>query len=145
VPVDPDPTLRVRAAQNRRIQAEEQAIGLLLDQVRAWPSQDQRPFDVPASHGRQARQTTLPSSFGPATWLPPWNDPRGSKAPLPIWAVRVWEPDPPVGETALEWILLTSLCTETGEHAWQRVEWYRCRWIVEEYHQCLKTGCRLEE
>ncbi len=135
----------VRAAQNRRVQAGEEAIGHLLDQVRAWPSQDQRPFAVPASHGRRARQTTLQISFRPATLLSPWNDPRGSKEPLPVWVVRVWEGDPPTGEEALEWILLTSLECETCAHAWQRVDWYRCRWIVEEYHQCLKTGCRLEE
>ncbi len=135
----------VRAAQNRRIQVGAQAIGHLLDQVRTWSSQGQRPFDVPASHGHQARQATLQISFGPATLLPPWNDPRGSKDPLPVWVVRVWEAEPPEGEEALEWILLTSLETATGEHAWQRVDWYRCRWVVEEYHQCLKTGCRLEE
>lgn len=135
----------VRAAQNRRIQAGEQAVALLLDQVRAWPSQDQRSFDVPAGHGRQARQATLQISFGPATLLPPWNDPRGCKDPLPVWVVRVWESEPPEGEEALEWILLTSLETTTCEHAWRRVDWYRCRWIVEEYHQCLKTGCRIEE
>jgi hypothetical protein len=47
--------------------------------------------------------------------------------------VRVWESDPSEGEEALEWILLTSLSTATREHAWLRVEWYRCRWMVEEY------------
>jgi hypothetical protein len=134
----------VRAAQNRRIQAEEPSVGLLLDRVRTWPSQDQRPFDLPASHGRHARQTTLQISFGPAILLPPWNDPRGSTVPLPVWVVRVWEAEPTASEEALEWILLTSLETATCEHAWQRVDWYRCRWVVEEYHQCLKTGCRLE-
>ncbi len=135
----------VRAAQNRRVQVEEQTIGHLLDRVRTWPSQGQRPFDVPASHGHQARQTTLQINCGKATLLPPWNDPRGSNDPLPVWVVRVWETAPPTGEEALEWILLTSLETETCEHAWQCVDWYRCRWIVQEYHQCLKTGCRLEE
>jgi hypothetical protein len=40
--------------------------------------------------------------------------------------------------------LVTSLEPSTAGQAWQRVEWYRCRWIVEEYHQCLKTGCRIE-
>src|SRR5579862_88882 len=29
--------------------------------------------------------------------------------------------------------------------AWQRVPWERCRWRVEAWHPCLKTGCRLEE
>jgi hypothetical protein len=25
------------------------------------------------------------------------------------------------------------------------VDWYQCRWLVEDYHQCLKSGCRIEE
>ena len=29
-------------------------------------------------------------------------------APLRVWLVRVLEPDPPAGETALEWLLLCS-------------------------------------
>src|ERR1051326_8385789 len=135
----------VRAAQNRRVPTEENAVGHLLDQVRAWPSQDQHRFEVPASHGRHARQTTLQISFGPATLLPPWNDPRGSTEPLPVWMVRVWETEPPPGEAALEWILVTSLETQTCAQAWLQAEWYRCRWAVEEDHQCLKTGCRVEE
>jgi hypothetical protein len=135
----------VRAAPNRRMQAEEQAVGLLLDQVRAWPGQGQRPFDAPGTHGRRARQTTLQLSFGPVSLLPPWNDPRGSKVPLPVWVVRVWESEPPAGEEALERVLLTSLETTTCAHAWLRVDWYCCRWVVEDYHQCRKTGCRIEE
>jgi hypothetical protein len=27
----------------------------------------------------------------------------------------------------------------------ERIEWYRHRWLVEDYHQCLKSGCRIEE
>jgi Transposase DDE domain len=116
----------VRAAQNRRVRANEEAIADLLERVRAWPSQAPRPFDVPASHGRHARQTRLQISFGP------------------VGVVGVWETEPPAGEAALEWILLTSLETSTCAPAGQRVDWYRCRWIVEEDHQCLKTGCRIE-
>jgi hypothetical protein len=113
-----------RVAQNRRVQGEEEpTIGHLLEQVRAWPSQDQRPFEVPASHGRPARRTTLQISLGPLTLLPPWNDPRGGIDPLPVWIVRVWERTPPEGEEALEWILVTSLDTSTCAQAWQRVDW----------------------
>ncbi len=45
----------------------------------------------------------------------------------------------------LEWVLLTSVPTDGEEAAWGRVAWYRCRWIVEEYHHSLKTGCQLEQ
>ena len=27
----------------------------------------------------------------------------------------------------------------------ERVDWYRHRWLVEDYHYCLKSGCRIEE
>ena len=100
---------------------------------------------MPASHGRQGRETQLQLSCGSLTLLPPWNDPRGNKEPLTLWAVRVWEEAAPEGEEALEWILLTSVTTHTLEQAWERVGCYGHRWVVEDYHQCLKTGCRIEE
>ncbi len=62
-----------------------------------------------------------------------------------MWVIRVWEEQAPEGEEPLEWILLTSVPTTTLEEAWERVDWYRHRWLVEDYHQCLKSGCRIEE
>jgi hypothetical protein len=58
--------------------------------------------------------------------------------------VRVWEEQAPEGEEQLEWILLTSVPTTTREAAWERAEWYAHRWLVEDYHQCLKSGCGME-
>jgi hypothetical protein len=79
------------------------------------------------------------------TLLPPRHDPRQSKEPLPVWVIRVWEEQATAGEEPLEWLLLTSVKTTTLEDAWERVDWYRSRWLVEDYHQCLKSGCRIEE
>jgi len=135
----------VRAAQNRRTQNEDEEIGYLLDQARAWPSQQSRSFEIPASHARPARTTHLHLAFGPMTLLPPRNEPRAKKQPFPLWVLRLWEEDPPKGVEPLEWILLTSLPTSTLEQAWERADWYSHRWVVEDYHQCLKTGCRLEQ
>jgi len=64
--------------------------------------------------------------------------------PLVVWVVHVWEPEPPQGVEGLEWIRLPSVPTDTLEQAWERVDWYRARWIVEDYHQGLKTGCSIE-
>ncbi len=52
------------------------------------------------------------------TLLPPRNE------PLRVWVIHVWEEQAPEGE--------------------ERVHWYRQRWLVEDYHQCLKSGCRIE-
>lgn len=61
-----------------------------------------------------------------------------------VWVVRVWGVEPPEGAEALEWVLTTSVAVETPEAALERVAWYRLRWLVEDYHQCLKTGCQVE-
>ena len=60
-----------------------------------------------------------------------------------MWVVRVWEEQAPDGEEPLEWVRLASVPTSTLAQAWERVDWYRCRWSVEDYHQCLKSGCRI--
>ncbi len=135
----------VRAAQNRRVEVCEDEISYALTQARAWPSQASRPFEVPARHGRHARSTQLQLAFGQMTLLPPRHEPRASKEPLTVWVIRVWEEQTPEGEEPLEWILLTSVPTTTLEHAWERVDWYGHRWLVEDYHQCLKSGCRIEQ
>jgi hypothetical protein len=135
----------VRAFENRRIVSEEEPQRYLLDSVRAWPATASRPFDVPASHGRTARSTVGQLAFGTVNILPPRFEKRCGKEPLEVWVVRVWEEQTPVEEEPLEWILLTSIPTITLEQAWERVGWYERRWVVEDYHQCLKSGCRLEE
>ena len=65
--------------------------------------------------------------------------------PLLVWVIRVWEVDAPAGTAPLEWILLTNVSVQTTADAWVRVNWYECRWIVEEFHKAQKTGSRIQE
>ena len=69
-----------------------------------------------------------------------------SLPPLPIEmsVVHVVEVDPPKGEEPVEWILLTSLPVESFEDAWRILTYYEKRWLIEEWHKALKTGCRVE-
>src|SRR3989442_1260163 len=135
----------VRAAQNRRVQESEEEITYSLTQARAFPSQASRVLELPARHGHQKRSAQLQLAFGQMTLLPPRHEPRASKEPLTVWVIRVWEEQAPEGEEPLEWLLMTSVPTTTLEQAWERVDWYQYRWLVEDYHQCLKSGCRIEE
>jgi hypothetical protein len=135
----------VRAAQNRRVEGCEEEITYSLTQARSWPSQASRVLELPARHGHQKRSAQLQLAFGQMTLLPPRHEPRAGKEPLTVWVIRVWEEEAPEGEEPLEWLLLTSVPTTTLEQAWERVDWYRHRWLVEDYHQCLKSGCRIEE
>jgi hypothetical protein len=135
----------VRAAQNRRVQESEEEITYSLTQARAFPSQASRVLELPARHGHQKRSAQLQLAFGQMTLLPPRHEPRASKEPLTVWVIRVWEEEAPEGEEPLEWVLLTSVPTTTIEQAWERVDWYGHRWLDEDYHQCLKSGCRIEQ
>ena len=65
--------------------------------------------------------------------------------PLPMFAIRVWEPHPPRGEKGLEWFLLTNQPVTTLAKALLVIEWYKTRWVIEEFHKAMKTGCGIEQ
>ena len=41
-------------------------------------------------------------------------------------------------------LLLTSLPAKTFDEAWIVIGYYELRWLIEEYHKALKTGCHVE-
>jgi len=59
--------------------------------------------------------------------------------------VWVHEPDPPEEVSPLDWLLLTSEPVSSYEQAKRVVEFYELRWIIEEFHDVWKNGCRLQE
>jgi hypothetical protein len=65
-------------------------------------------------------------------------------APLTMSVVWVREVDAPAGVKPIEWVLYTSLPVETFDDAWTVIEYYECRWLIEEYHKALKTGCGVQ-
>jgi len=54
------------------------------------------------------------------------------------------EVNAPAGVKPIRWVLLTSLPVATFEEAWQVIDDYEHRWLIEEYHKVLKTGCSIE-
>jgi hypothetical protein len=67
---------------------------------------------------------------------------------LPIVTVNVvlvCEPNPPPGETPVEWILVTTLPIDTLEHVRTIVQYYCVRWCIEILFRTLKSGCRIEQ
>jgi hypothetical protein len=63
---------------------------------------------------------------------------------LPMWVVHAVEVNAPKGLEPIEWVLLTSLPTTSFDDAWRILEYYEKRWLIEEWHKALKTGCRVE-
>jgi hypothetical protein len=66
-------------------------------------------------------------------------------APLCVWIVRVWEPEPPADCEPVEWLLLTNHPVHTSADVKRVKAWYEWRWVVEEYHKGLKTGCGIQK
>lgn len=64
--------------------------------------------------------------------------------PLALNAVHVIEQDGPLGEPAVEWLLITTEPISTPQEIEFVVDSYRTRWMIEEYFKALKSGCAYE-
>ena len=146
----------IRAFRNRRLvwpedntAAADATAQAVLDYAQRLEPQPGSEYTVtlPAEGDQPARQACLALQWAPIALAPPVQAPSEIRAhgPLKVWLVRAWEPDPPQGVEAVEWLLLSSLPVETLAEAQTRVDWYTCRWFCEDFHQCLKTGCRIEQ
>ena len=67
-----------------------------------------------------------------------------NRDPLLVYAIYATEVDCPEGETALEWMLLTTEVVTDEQMAATILRWYSYRWRVEEYHKIFKSGCQVE-
>jgi hypothetical protein len=60
--------------------------------------------------------------------------------------VDVREPHPPAGAEALHWRLLTTHTVASVQDAWRIVDWYKQRWLIEQYFRVLKLqGFKIED
>lgn len=143
--------LTIRVAQDRGIagqepEASEDPAALhLKERARQLPPKDVRCLERPATGTRPARTAVVALGVEHVRIQPPIHNATVSKTPLDLWVVRVWEPIPTPGVEPLEWIVLTSVPVLSVDDAWERVRWYRCRWLIEEFHTVLNSGCRLED
>jgi len=140
-----------RVAQNRNVlvegedEQEDPTAEHLKTLARCLPAQGVGVLIVPAERGRPEREALVHISWSQVEIQPPADGTALYQRGMKVSVVRIWEPEPPEDVEALEWILVTSLTVNTPEDAWQRIMWYKWRWIVEDFHKVLKTGCLLEE
>lgn len=129
-------------------EAQQPEARALLDYVRslALDPTSRYEIDVPTHGKREARKAQMEMGWVRVTISSPTQAPSIVRQHQPIiaWALRTVEIDPPPGVDRLEWILLTSLPITSSADAQSAIDWYSCRWLCEDYHQCLKTGCQIE-
>jgi len=134
------PKLLVRAERDRRVQDQSE---LLWEYMASQPVAGQRLLRIPKRKQRAARDAVLDIRFAQVELRAPQL--KRSLGPLRVWAVYVTEVDPPSQKDAVEWMLLTTLEVKNFEQALEKVDWYKKRWGIEEYHKTIKSGCRIED
>ena len=143
-------TFVVRSKANRSVSighdASTKSRCLLYGLLRDTPPLGTKILDLGSRRGNRPRKIRLSVAALAVTIHPP-HVRKGNyqRVPLQVWAVRIWEPKPPAGEKALEWILLTNQACPDLKNASIVSGYYERRWIVEEFHKAMKTGLGVEE
>lgn len=130
----------LRAMQNRRTDEGE----LSFELVEKSPVVAHKDVDVPARAGRPSRRAHLELRAQRVQVRPPKNRGEGGE---PVWmhVVIASEVDAPSTKEALRWNLLTREPIDSEAAVLRVVELYSRRWVIEDFHMGLKTGCALEE
>ena len=129
----------IRAAHNRAITEEND---YLWNVVQKQPLQFEQEIELPKNHNRKKRTATLAVKFCPVKLKAP---PRlKTTDSFDIYAVMAEEINPPDGEEPISWMLLTTEIVATNCDALKILRWYTYRWLIEEYHKILKSGCQVE-
>jgi hypothetical protein len=134
----------IRAARNRLLDSEGDAKRYSLDEVRTARVVAHKKVDVRARAGHGARVAMLEVRAMTVSIRPPSNRVRHGES-LTVNVVLAEERDAPVGADPLCWFLVTREPIATPEDVLQIIQDYVARWIVEEFHMGLKTGCACED
>ncbi len=143
----------IRACQDRALYGDEGK--LVSDQLLATPvlyevellvrgrSAKTAAEDRARRQSRETRRATVEVRATTVTLRPP-HRPDRKLPPVTVNVVFVSEPNPPPGEPAVEWMLVTTLPIDTLEMVRLIVEYYCARWSIEIFFRTLKSGCRIE-
>jgi hypothetical protein len=126
-------------------EGEERRIDEILDETK--PACEYS-IDLRARPGKSARTARVEVTYARIT-MPVPRQPADSlkeldPEPIEGWVVQVREVGAPKGVEPLHWVLFTSLEVESVEAAIEVVEIYEARWVIEEFHKALKSGCNIE-
>lgn len=142
---DEEVKIIVRSNQDRRIKNH---VAKLHDMIRSLQPAGEYELLVPPSHGRKSRRARMYIRYAPVELEPPAGQPRKMDEYVRLNCICVRESIETVPQNSkpIEWILLTNHDVDTAEQAIQCVNWYKCRWFIEELFRLLKKkGFAIED
>jgi len=133
----------IRANNDRVIITQDGKNIKLVDWARSLPAKAYKTLELRSRDKKPARVASLSISWGSIYVRPPKNGYSKNDYEtirLKLSCIQVWEEN-----SDLEWLLVTNLEVENETSALEKIGWYESRWLIEEYHKCLKTGCSFEK
>jgi hypothetical protein len=130
----------IRATYNRSVAG---AVHKAFTAVATAPLLGRHVVRLPARHGVAARQATLELRSCSLTITPSHNYPR--RQPIDWTLVEAREIDAPPGVEPLHWLLWTTEPAQTLADVLEILRIYHLRWLVEDFHLTLKSGCCIED
>lgn len=141
-----DAVVRASSMQRHVVTAtgDKQPLAQYLQQL---PSAGSYVLHLRARKDQPARDATLEVRFGSLTMPRPTTCSAYAKtqAPLTLQVVWVRETQAPKGVTPIAWVLYTTLPVSNFAEAQRIIGYYEKRWLIEEWHKALKTGCGAEQ
>ncbi|NEO10685.1 MAG: IS4 family transposase, partial [Moorea sp. SIO3I8] len=131
--------LLIRGEYNRRVKEE---MGYLLPMIEQRPILGTMTINLERNPKRPARQASLQIRGIRVTLEVPQHHPKPHNLhPVEINVLLVEETEKPAdGSQPIRWLLLTTLPIDDFQKAWQCVQWYSYRWLIERFHFTLKSG-----
>ena len=137
------PDLLIRARSNRNIDEGEEKH--LFDELRNHTEVGEYTIVVPRKKGVQIREAVLQVNFKEVYITPPNNLlNRKNYSKVKLYAVSTTEINPPKDSEPIHWIILTTIPVLNYNDAFEIIEWYRQRWVIEVFFKTLKSGCKIE-
>lgn len=131
--------LITRVAQNRRIEGDQATS--LFEFAQTLPEQARFEVTIPPAPGRPGRTAELALRHAPVTVRKPKH---GACPDLPgavtLTLVDIRETSSPAQGQAIHWRLLTTHRVDTPAAGRMVLDFYRRRWIIEDYFRTLKTA-----
>lgn len=130
----------IRSSHNRYLQSE--SVKYLNDFKKNLAIHGRLEIEAPSSK----RKAVLNLRFSEISIRTPGRITRAKNAKgVNCWVVYLDEPLPPPGQEPISWTLLTNIPVESVDDACQRIQWYRRRWSIEDFHKVIKAGCQVED
>ena len=133
--------LLTRVAQDRRIETATDENGSLFAFSDSLPEQARFVVTIPAAPGRRQRTAELALRYAPAVVCKPKH---GAAPDLPknvtLTLLDVRETTAPDQGEPIHWRLITTHTIDSPAKARMVLDFYRRRWIIEDYFRTLKTA-----